>query len=123
MLNVNRPTIQKMNKFAPQHSRLFKEMILVAKPDKPFQYTAKSTARRQVIIEQYEDEIEAVYNAVEATTQANIPLPKEWDIISTTNFVRAVVNGVLVHAVKDEDDIFQHGCDRYGQIILSDALH
>jgi hypothetical protein len=106
-----------MNKFAPQHSRLFKEMILVAKPDKPFQYTAKSTARRQAIIKQYEDEIEAVYNAVEATTQANIPLPEEWNIISTTSFVRAVVNGVLVRYVQDDDDIFQHGCDRYDALL------
>ncbi|KAF9471438.1 acetyl-CoA synthetase-like protein [Pholiota conissans] len=104
-------TIQKMNKFAPQHSRLFKEMVLVAKPDKPFQYTAKSTARRQAIINQYEDEIEAVYGAVEATTQSSILLPKEWDIISATNFVRSVISSVLIHEVKDDDDIFQHGCD------------
>ncbi|KAF8200278.1 hypothetical protein BJ912DRAFT_1020035 [Pholiota molesta] len=115
-------TIQKMNKFAPQHSRLFKEMILVAKPDKPFQYTAKSTARRQAIIKQYEDEIEAVYNAVEATTQANIPLPEEWNIISTTSFVRAVVNGVLVRYVQDDDDIFQHGCDSLQATWIRNAL-
>lgn len=113
VLNRNRPTIQKMNEFAPQHSRLFKEMILVAKPSKPFEYTAKNTARRQTVLKNYVDEVEAVYDAVERTTQTSIPLPKEWDIVSATSFVRAVVGSVLVHQVKDDDDIFQHGCDRY----------
>ena len=101
-----------MNTFAPQHSRLFKEMVLVAKPSKPFEYTAKNTPRRQGMIDKYSDEIEALYEVVEATTQTSIPLPKIWDIISVTNFVAAVVRGVLVHEVKDNDDIFQHGCDR-----------
>ncbi|TFK38857.1 hypothetical protein BDQ12DRAFT_629926 [Crucibulum laeve] len=105
------PTVQKMNTFAPQHSRLFKEMIIVAKPSKPFHYTAKSTARRQAIINDYHDEIEALYASVEESTQSNIPPPREWDIISTTNFVRAIVDKVLVHKVQDEDDIFEHGCD------------
>ncbi|KAF8968163.1 hypothetical protein BDZ97DRAFT_1655638 [Flammula alnicola] len=105
------PTIQKMNNFAPQHSRLFKEMIIVANPQKPFQYTAKSTARRQAIINQYDHEIEAVYAAIEATTQTTIPIPSKWDIVEITNFVGEVVNNVLVHKVADDDDIFQHGCD------------
>ena len=101
-----------MNTFAPQHSRLFKEMVLVAKPSKPFEYTAKNTPRRQGMIDKYSDEIEALYEVVEATTQTSIPLPKIWDIISATNFVGAVVRSVLVHEVKDNGDIFQHGCDR-----------
>lgn len=105
-----------MNEFAPQHSRLFKEMILVAKSDKPFQYTAKSTARRQAIINEYKDEIDAVYSAVEATTQSSIPFPQVWDIMSATEFVRAIISSVLVHEVKDDDDIFQHGCDRYERL-------
>ncbi|KIJ41947.1 hypothetical protein M422DRAFT_229444 [Sphaerobolus stellatus SS14] len=115
------PTVQKMNAFAPQQSRLFKEvsqtsisqfhMIMVVNPSKPFQYTAKNTARRQVIINDYNEEIEALYASVEASTQANIPPPEEWNIVSTTDFVRTIVNKVLVHKVKDNDDIFNHGCD------------
>lgn len=88
-------------------------MVLVAKPSKPFEYTAKNTPRRQGMINKYSDEIETIYEAVEATTRTSITLPKEWDIISATNFVGAVVSSVLVHNVKDDDDIFQHGCDRY----------
>ncbi|KAF8990609.1 hypothetical protein BDQ17DRAFT_1433645 [Cyathus striatus] len=105
------PTVQRMNDFAPQHSRLFKEMILVAKPSKPFQYTAKNTARRQAIIIDYSEEIESLYETVEASTQSSIPPPSQWDIVSSTAFVRLVVNKVLAHSVGDDDDIFQNGCD------------
>lgn len=87
-------------------------MILVAKPSKPFQYTAKGTVRRGVTLEDYKDEIDALYNAVEESAQSNIPPPARWDIGSATDFVRAVLGKVMVHAVQDGDDIFQHGCDR-----------
>ncbi|KAH9840963.1 uncharacterized protein C8Q71DRAFT_854811 [Rhodofomes roseus] len=105
------PTIEKMNAFAPQHSRLFKEMILVSKPSKPFTYTAKGTARRQAIIIDYEPEIERLYQAIEESTQSSIAAPRQWDVVTTTDFVRAVVGKVLVHSVQDTDDLFQHGCD------------
>jgi hypothetical protein len=88
-------------------------MIIVASPSKPFTYTAKNTARRQAIISDYEVEINAVYAAVEESTQADLPPPHDWGLSSTIPFVRAVVGRVLKHRVKDTDDIFQKGCDRY----------
>ncbi|KAG7091816.1 putative NRPS-like protein biosynthetic cluster [Marasmius oreades] len=105
------PSIERMNEFAPQHSRLFKEMILVGSPSKPFTYTAKNTARRQAIIRDYDEEISKIYEIVSETTQSEISPPTSWNLGSTTSFVRAVVASVLTHAVKDEDDLFQHGCD------------
>lgn len=87
-------------------------MVIVAKPSKPFTYTAKSTARRQAIIQDYEDEINAVYDAVDESNQTNIPLPLTWNIISSIDFVRAVVSKVLTRPVQVEDDLFEHGCDR-----------
>ncbi|KAK0203694.1 hypothetical protein DFS33DRAFT_1383956 [Desarmillaria ectypa] len=59
------PIIEKMNKFAPKHSRIFKEMILVSSPSKPFTYTTKNTARRLPVTDDYEDEIQALYNTIE----------------------------------------------------------
>lgn len=87
-------------------------MIIVSKPSKPFQYTAKSTARRQAIINNYAEEIITLYDVVADSTQSNIPPPIEWDLIATLDFVRSVVNRVLYQGVKDSEDIFQHGCDR-----------
>ncbi|KAH9934352.1 uncharacterized protein B0H18DRAFT_556620 [Fomitopsis serialis] len=120
--NMIWPTVGRMNAFAPQHSRLFKEMIIVAKPSKPFTYTAKSTARRQAVIDDYADEINVVYNKVEESTQSSIPPPSQWDILTTLDFVRAVINKVLVHRVEDDDDVFQHGCDSLQATHIRNAL-
>ncbi|KAF9553317.1 acetyl-CoA synthetase-like protein [Agrocybe pediades] len=128
------PTVQKMNAFAPQHSRLFKEvyilrmysrrerclivlcspslqMIMVSKPSKPFLLTAKNTIRRQATLYEYEVEINCSYEAVADSTQSAVPPPTTWDLTTASTFVRAVVNKVLSNEVKDEDDIFQFGCD------------
>ncbi|KAI0070731.1 acetyl-CoA synthetase-like protein, partial [Panus rudis PR-1116 ss-1] len=109
--NMIWPTVEKMNEYAPQHSRIFKEMIMVARPSKPFQYTAKNTARRQAIINDYEQEIEALYAAVAETIQADIAPPTSWTDSSTLGFVRQVVHRVLKHPLGDDDDLFQNGCD------------
>ena len=87
-------------------------MILVAKPGKPFTYTGKNTARRQAILADYEPEIEEVYVRVAETTQSDIAPPSSWTTASSVDFVRAVVNKVLSHPVRDLVDIFQSGCDR-----------
>ncbi|THU87157.1 acetyl-CoA synthetase-like protein [Dendrothele bispora CBS 962.96] len=105
-------TVERMNDFAPQHSRIFKEMILVASPSKPFTYTAKNTPRNNAIIKRYASEIEAIYNSLEESTQSSIPVPAQWDLESSTEFVRAVVKKVLaIEDIGDEEDVFQRGGD------------
>lgn len=88
-------------------------MIMVAKPSKPFTYTAKNTVRRQAVINEYDDEIDRLYVLVAESAQTNIQPPTQWDIVTTTEFVRAVVTKVLSRVVQDNDDLFQRGCDRY----------
>ncbi|THG97397.1 hypothetical protein EW026_g4592 [Hermanssonia centrifuga] len=105
------PTVDRMNNYAPQHSRLFREMILIASPSKPFMYTAKNNPRRHAIINQYEAEIEAVYATMDESASADIPPPPTWTLDSARDFVRAVVKKTLERAVTDTDDLFQNGCD------------
>ncbi len=71
-----------------------------------------AVSRRQAILTDYSDEILAIYETVAESTQANIPPPSEWDDASTEEFVRTVVLQVLSHSISDDDDFFQHGCDR-----------
>ena len=97
-------------------------MILVAKPSKPFTYTAKNTARRQAIINDYEQEIEDLYAAVDETTQAMIVPPASWSEDASIAFVRTVVNRVLQHPVEDNVDIFQNGGDRYMASFFTNVL-
>ncbi|KAI0045616.1 acetyl-CoA synthetase-like protein [Auriscalpium vulgare] len=105
------PTVEKMNEYAPQHSRLFKEMLLVATPSKGFVYTAKMTARRQAILKDYAPEIEALYRNITETAQTDIPVPLKWSQLETLHFVREAVHHVMRRNVADDVDVFQHGCD------------
>lgn len=93
-------------------------MITVASPSKPFTYTAKRTARRAAIINDYTEEIEALYAAADESTQADIQPPTSWTYPNAKEFIQSAITRVLGHAVGDDDDIFQNGCDRSVQLVL-----
>ncbi|KAI0272871.1 acetyl-CoA synthetase-like protein [Russula aff. rugulosa BPL654] len=116
------PTVERLNAYAPQHSRLFKEMITVASPSKPFAYTAKMTARRQAILKDYEPEINALYDAVEKTSQVDIPIPAEWTPSQSLDYVRHVLHKIMTQKVADDVDIFQHGCDSLQSTYIRNAV-
>ncbi|GLB41023.1 putative acetyl-CoA synthetase-like protein [Lyophyllum shimeji] len=110
--NAMWPSVEEANKFAPSHSRIFKEMILVAKSSKPFQYTPKGTPRRHVILDAYEEEIEAGYATIEESAQTDISIPEHFDADTSIAFVRKTIEKVMMTtALRMDDDIFQHGCD------------
>ncbi|KAJ6588257.1 acetyl-CoA synthetase-like protein [Mycena capillaripes] len=105
------PTIEEVNRFAPSHSRIFKEMILVANPSRPIELTAKGTLRRQTVLDMYQEEIRIVYEAVGESSQTHLTVPLEYDFQTSLEFVRRVVAEVMREMPGDDDDIFQHGCD------------
>lgn len=126
-----RPSVEEANAFAPTHSRIFKEvctlrrfdfpirkltfsckMIIVCKPDKPFEYTAKGNARRHPSISMYNEEIEAVYKAVEESSLVDISLPASWEPEEAISFIRSIVARVMKTALPDDVDFFEFGCDR-----------
>ncbi|KIK61185.1 hypothetical protein GYMLUDRAFT_43259 [Collybiopsis luxurians FD-317 M1] len=105
------PSVRKVNNYAPSHSRIFKEMIIVTSPSKPLEFTPKGTPRRQVCIDAYTPEIDAVYEKVKDSSQPELALPTNWSEESTLTFVRKAVLNILPDDVDVDDDIFQHGCD------------
>ncbi|KAH9903318.1 acetyl-CoA synthetase-like protein [Cubamyces lactineus] len=105
------PSIERANELAPQHSRIFKEMVLVTSPIKPLQFNVKGLPRRKIILKEYHDEIEACYKKVEDSAQADVPSPQTWDKAGTLGFVRAVVDHTLRRRISDDADIFRNGCD------------
>ncbi|KAI9464124.1 acetyl-CoA synthetase-like protein [Lactarius psammicola] len=122
--NLIWPTVERLNTFAPQHSRLFKEMIIFASPSKPFVYTAKMTARRQAILKEYDNEINALYDVVEQTSQVDIPPPSEWTPSQSLDYMRRIVHKVMTQKVADSIDVFQHGCDSLqSTYIRNSVLH
>ncbi|TFK79675.1 acetyl-CoA synthetase-like protein [Polyporus arcularius HHB13444] len=105
------PTIERVNEYAPQHSRIFKEMIIVTSPSKPFQFTEKRQPRRNFILKAYNDEIEDLYKEIENSSQSEFAAPTVWDSSSTLDFVRTVVQSTLRRDIGDADDIFRNGGD------------
>lgn len=116
------PTVERLNDYAPQHSRLFKEMIIVASPSKPFVYTAKTTPRRQAILKDYDPEINALYDTVEKSSQVDIPVPAEWTPSQSLDYVRHVLHKVMTQKVADDVDIFQYGCDSLQSTYIRNAV-
>lgn len=87
-------------------------MILVTKPSKPMEYTAKGTPRRHYVLSKYADEIDAIYEAVAYASQPELTPPDAWVEESTLDFVRRVVKNVLGYLPPDSADLFEQGCDR-----------
>lgn len=87
-------------------------MILVTKPSKPMEFTAKGTPRRQYVLNKYASEIDALYDAIVHSSQPELTPPDTWVEESTLEFVRHVVKNVLGHQPTDSADLFEQGCDR-----------
>ena len=98
-------------------------MILVAHPAKPFLLTAKSTLRRRATLEAYTMEIDALYASREAgAEQVDAAMREAWDGDDIRASVRGIVETVMrVVGIKDDDDLFQQGCDRCGLLPASCA--
>jgi len=88
-------------------------MILVSKKEKPFAYSMKGTPRRKVVITDYDAEIEELYRTVEDTAIKGFNSPAIWSLEASKVYVRAVVLGVMMTMLGDDDDLFAYGCDRF----------
>ena len=91
-------------------------MILITHPSKPFQFNVKGLPRRGIILSDYENEIESLYQQVESTVQSDIAPPASWDADGTLTFIRAVVENTLQHPIPDDADIFRNGGDRWASV-------
>lgn len=101
----------------------FYQIILVASPNKPFQFTPKGTPRRHIILNDYNKEIEDGYLRMQESSLSSIPVPDKWDKKTCAVFARDVIKkGMGSETIQDEDDIFQNGCDRYVTFSLPSVL-
>ncbi|KAF8580393.1 acetyl-CoA synthetase-like protein [Ramaria rubella] len=117
-------SVEAANAFAPSHSRLFKEMVLVTHPSRPMELTAKLAPRKSVVIEAYKDEIEAAYSAASTSIQRGITPPSDWTLAEVLKFVRAIVHTIMGTElmVDDNDDIFQRGSNSLQATYIRNSL-
>ncbi|KAH9928993.1 hypothetical protein B0H21DRAFT_700203 [Amylocystis lapponica] len=57
------PKVEEANQIAPAYGRIFKEMILISDPARPFERAAKATINRKKVIAQYDEDIDAFLSA------------------------------------------------------------
>ncbi|KAJ7647851.1 hypothetical protein FB45DRAFT_732988, partial [Roridomyces roridus] len=81
MRNKVWPVIQEANSIAPGFSRVFKEMILFASPDRPLPRAGKGTILRKAALDLYAAEIDLIYKAVDDQLSVvdSIEPPASWD--------------------------------------------
>lgn len=115
-------TITKVNEQAPQHSRIYKEMIIIANPAKPFEFTVKGTLRRKAVLQVYEQEIEALYKTVDDVSHADVVIPQLWTLKNVVTMVRDIVTTVFERKIGDAEDIFLAGGDSLTATSIRNSL-
>ncbi|KAJ5622949.1 acetyl-CoA synthetase-like protein [Penicillium lividum] len=119
------PSVSQANDIAPTHSRIFKEMILIASRVKPLPLTPKGTISRPRALELYANEIDAIYEAVESSANSGIALPRLISLESLTRYVQDLVTGVMRPdggELDVEKDIFLQGCDSLQATMIRNRL-
>ncbi|KAF7351301.1 Acetyl-CoA synthetase-like protein [Mycena sanguinolenta] len=109
------PTVEEANKFAPAHSRLFKEMIILFNPSKPFHMTSKGMPRRHAIIEDHIKEIENAYiafnEASASGSSSGIVSRGEVAPENVLEIVRLHVHTHIRSGISDKENMFEAGAD------------
>ncbi|KAF9238227.1 acetyl-CoA synthetase-like protein [Melanogaster broomeanus] len=119
------PLIEEANKTAPAFSRIFKEMILITDHDKPMLRTPKGTVQKKATVKAYQTEIDALYNAIEATFESPYGLagPSAWtaDVLEgwLTEHACAISQG---HSIDPGVDLFVQGFDSLSVTYLRNQL-
>ncbi|KAF8834980.1 acetyl-CoA synthetase-like protein, partial [Paxillus ammoniavirescens] len=119
------PVIEEANLTAPAFSRIFKEMILIADKSKPILRTPKGTLQKKATVKAYETEIDALYNAVEATFQSPDGLagPSAWTAKVLEEWLMGHAAVIVPgRSINPGTDIFGQGFDSLSVTYLRNQL-
>ncbi|GJE92597.1 acetyl-CoA synthetase-like protein [Phanerochaete sordida] len=110
------PFVETANGMASTFAKIFKEMILVTDPSKPFPRAAKGTVQRKAALLAYAEEIDRLYETVADSSDARGILPpkswKEADLVDWLSEHAMAVNGG--RAPPHTANLFEHGFDSLG---------
>ncbi|EGO00041.1 hypothetical protein SERLA73DRAFT_122132 [Serpula lacrymans var. lacrymans S7.3] len=119
------PDVEAANKDAPAFSRIFKEMILITSPSKPMVRVAKGTVSKKATIKAYEEEINALYNTVEASTKAGSDAtpPRSWTEPALIEWLQEQIASISsgVDIIPDKD-FFSQGFDSLNATFLRNRI-
>ncbi|KAL1721938.1 hypothetical protein EV715DRAFT_194194 [Schizophyllum commune] len=115
------PIVEAANRAAPAYSRIFKELILVAHPDRPLPRTDKGTVIRKLALKVYEEEIENVYKALESAEQAEVldaTPPSSWETATIKDWITRHIRNITGRNMDPAVDLFEQGFDSLNSTIL-----
>ncbi|KAJ5670583.1 Male sterility NAD-binding [Penicillium maclennaniae] len=114
-------SVQKANATAPGHAKIMKNRIGVLSSDKRFERTAKGTVKRRATVNEFADELDALYAADDQVNVAQIP--KDAARESIIAYITAAVAKILDVPTFDEHvDIFSSGLDSLQTLRLGQTL-
>lgn len=116
------PYVEDANASVPTYSCIFKEMILVARRDKPVSRTMKGTIERKAALQAYEQEINALYDVVGLSHEVgNNTLPIQWTENELTSWLLLQASNVRTD-IKPTVDLFAQGFDSLSATYLRNRL-
>ncbi|KAI9736294.1 MAG: putative NRPS-like protein biosynthetic cluster [Cirrosporium novae-zelandiae] len=115
------PTVKQANDFSAGTGRIYKSMIMVSKPEKPFKRAGKGTIQRAATVMSYEKEIEALY---QNSVKVEVPkLPQVLNVHNLKGFIRKCVETTFsTSKLSDDADFYAHGFDSLQTIGLANAM-
>ncbi|KAJ7615673.1 putative aminoadipate reductase [Mycena polygramma] len=114
------PVIQNANENAPAFARIYKEMILLTHPGRPMARTPKGTVVKKSTIASYEQEIEELYETIEASGNAtsDIEPPSSWIAGDLENWLKIHATLVADREIRGGHDLFEQGFDSLNATFL-----
>ncbi|KAL1690001.1 hypothetical protein GGG16DRAFT_103377 [Schizophyllum commune] len=107
------PIIEEANRGAPAYSRIFKELILVTRDNKPLPRTEKGTVMRRLALQ--------IYEVIESHTQTGeegIKPPASWDAPAIAEWLAGHVRDVTGRDMEHAVDLFEQGFDSLNATVL-----
>ncbi|PCH33942.1 acetyl-CoA synthetase-like protein [Wolfiporia cocos MD-104 SS10] len=116
--------VEEANRPAPAFARIFKEMIIVTDPSRPFPRAAKGTIMRKQAVALYEADISALYDTIADSRDAHgISPPASWTTIDVQKWL--VEHATAIHSgapISASDDLFAQGYNSLSATFLRNRI-
>ncbi|KAI0144537.1 hypothetical protein GGR57DRAFT_325304 [Xylariaceae sp. FL1272] len=123
MMNIIWPSIEAANSVGPSFARIHRNMILFTTVDKPMPRASKGTPQRQLCLDLYAAELDALYAKHEATARdAPDELKFSEDLESSLLDILSSSTDIDVDGLTPETDLFEQGLDSLQVTVIARKL-
>ncbi|KAJ7865170.1 putative aminoadipate reductase [Mycena olivaceomarginata] len=118
--NLIWPVIEEANRNAPAFARIYKEMILVTRPERPMARAPKNTVIKKVTVALYDKEIQDLYDTIEASGNAacDVEPPSSWSPQDLRSWLKTHASLVATRDILGGRDLFDQGFDSLNATFL-----